>query len=133
VWWSGFDGTGIFWETFFGWHPPNAMEKTPTGIGAGAHLPPPKNGKSKLRHKPPTTNQQEDRPMPRRKRQQPATATMFPAGDDLPIFTGEAPRLARYAEFKEEEYIKQESLFDLRPRFGKEEPSYTPNQEENRS
>jgi hypothetical protein len=66
--------------------------------------------------------------MPRRKRPQPATASMFTSGEDLPLFTGEAPRI-KWSEFREEEYIKQESLFDLRPRFGEEEPSYQPKPE----
>jgi hypothetical protein len=67
--------------------------------------------------------------MPRRKRQQPATASIFTSGEDLPLFTGAAPR-ANWRPFIAQEYVKQETLFNLVPRFGEDEPSYQPTHQE---
>jgi hypothetical protein len=64
-----------------------------------------------------------------RKRTAPPPPSMFQAGEDLPLFTGEAPRAPWRGEFKPRDYTRQESLFDIRPRIGQSDPTYTPNEE----
>jgi len=64
-----------------------------------------------------------------RKRTAPPPPSMFQSGEDLPLFTGEAPRPAKCGEFKPRDYQRQPALFDIRPRIGQTDPTYTPNEE----
>lgn len=54
--------------------------------------------------------------------------TMFPAGDDLPIFSG-APMRVAAQHFDPQPESNQSALLDLRPTFGGVEPAYTPKPE----
>lgn len=54
--------------------------------------------------------------------------SMFPAGDDLPIFSG-APVRAATRRFDPQPESNQSALLDLRPTFGDVEPAYTPKPE----
>lgn len=54
------------------------------------------------------------------------TQHIFPKGDDLPLFTGQAYGPKDAPAFQPTDTPHQESLLDLRPVLGQPEPSYTP-------
>lgn len=64
-----------------------------------------------------------EEPMP--DHQQTNQQAMFPAGDDLPVFSGSPVRVAA-RRFDPKPEPGQPSMFDLRPAFGGDEPAYTP-------
>ncbi len=53
---------------------------------------------------------------------------MFPAGEDLPLFSG-APPKATVRPFQPQATATQLTAFDLRPTFGDTEPAYAPEPE----
>lgn len=53
-----------------------------------------------------------------------STSLMFTEGEDLPIFTGQAP-FADITRFDPQEVVTLISMFDMRPQFGTNtEPTY---------